>query len=654
LGLVAHQQVRRFFGEQLGLNASELDEVALLVQSQAELSLPSLFAYALGRRALEVAQHRAAVFARAEVTPRAQNCPAAAATPPLGWHPRAFFAVTNSASIATPVSGERNADAHDQDDRTPSSGQGAGVMRFGRYRLLEDIGAGGMAVVSRAIVDGPRGFAREIVIKRILREFSSYPSFVRMLATEARLSARLRHPGIVQVHEFGEVDGEYYLAMELVDGSDLRDVIQACIQRGRRLPVGVASFIVAEVASALAYAHQLTDERGRALCIVHRDVSPSNVMVTPVGTVKLLDFGIAHAEDHIRDDQTRTTLGSLKGKLSYLSPEQADGRPVDGRSDIFSLGVVFHELLTNKRLFRGTSELDTMRLIREAVVAPPSASVGDVPGEIDAVVTKMLARAPDDRYQSGDELVAALTPIVRRLEGDSVALRNFLQKLAPIGRRAVAAPSPRRDSARSRSSSLRGSYGEAKAITKTTLSGLIKSSRMAWAGISVAVIGLSALLGSASFPARDRVTPAPPLPPPAASLPFWGAPGAQTVPTLVQPQAPPMPTSATTASATTTTKPDPAATSPTEEGADKVRLSVTGTEGAEVLVDGVLLGTVPLQIALPPLAGIRHVAVRRSGFKRWTCDIDGRKDAALVAPLERSRASTRAPGAPPLLKDPFQ
>ncbi len=311
--------------------------------------------------------------------------------------------------------------------------------KFGRYRLLEELGAGGMAVVTRAVVDGPKGFEREIVIKRILREHSYHPSFARMLATEARLSARLRHPGIVQVHEFGEVDGEYYLAMELVEGCDLSALVKACKQRQLRLPLGVAAYIVSQVASALAYAHALTDDDGQPLGIVHRDVSPSNIMVTALGGVKLLDFGIAKVTDKLRQDQTRTSVGSLKGKLSYLSPEQCEGRELDGRSDIFALGIVFYELMTLDRLYRGKTEIETMSLIREGNVAPPSTRVDGIPPEVDALVLRMLAPWPEQRFADCDALWAALAELTRQQSGDAVALRRFLQELGPVGR---AMPAP--------------------------------------------------------------------------------------------------------------------------------------------------------------------------------------------------------------------
>jgi len=254
----------------------------------------------------------------------------------------------------------------------PASG-----IRFGRFRLLDELGRGGMAVVFRAVVDGPKGFARSMVLKRILRDCAQDPAFVNMLASEARLSALLRHPNIVQVHEFGEVDGELYLAMDLVEGTDLVGLLRACRKRKLRPPPGVVCYLVAELASALAYAHSLTDEEGRRLEIVHRDVSPANVMVTSLGMVKLLDFGIAKAARHMRTEQTRT--GIFKGKLSYLSPEQADGRLLDRRSDVFSLGIVFYEYRPLSRSLAGNVDAVIAAPLQRLKLASPQKPVNPIP-----------------------------------------------------------------------------------------------------------------------------------------------------------------------------------------------------------------------------------------------------------------------------------
>ncbi len=301
---------------------------------------------------------------------------------------------------------------------------------FGRYRLVERIGSGGMAIVYRAIADGPEGFARAFVIKRVRPELSKDPEFAKMLAAEARLSALLHHGNIVQVFELGQVGDEYYLAMEHVDGIDLVKLLNRCNKLGRPLPVGLTCYLIGELAAALAYAHDLSDGEGRALGIVHRDVSPSNVMITPGGNVKLLDFGIAKATDSARDEQTRT--GKLKGKVSYLSPEQAEGAEIDRRADVFGLGILFWECLTLRRLFRAGGDLATLRLVREAKVPPPSSVAAQVPAELDAIALKMLARDPADRYAGCAEIVAALRPVIHRLGGDAPTLGRFVADLGPF------------------------------------------------------------------------------------------------------------------------------------------------------------------------------------------------------------------------------
>ncbi|MCA1665492.1 MAG: serine/threonine protein kinase, partial [Myxococcales bacterium] len=316
---------------------------------------------------------------------------------------------------------------------------GARDVRFGHYRLVERIGAGGMAEVHRAVAEGPGGFARTVVIKRMLPQLCDDDAFVRMLLAEGRLTALLHHPSIVQLYEVGEVDGVFYLAMEHVDGVDLSSLMRAALAR-LPLPPPVACAIACELAGALAYAHARTDDGGAPCAIVHRDVSPANIMITAAGTVKLLDFGIAKAADSLRDVETRT--GTLKGKAAYMSPEQAEGEPIDRRTDVFALGVVLHEMLTLRRLFRGDDDLQTLKRVRACDVAPPSTLRAGIDGELDAVVMKMLARRADDRFGSCDEVLAALTPVARRLHGDATAVRAYLDALGPVERIVRRAPAP--------------------------------------------------------------------------------------------------------------------------------------------------------------------------------------------------------------------
>jgi serine/threonine protein kinase len=286
---------------------------------------------------------------------------------------------------------------------------------FGRYELIERIAIGGMAEVFRARTVGASGFEKEIVIKRILPRFSEDEVFVKMFSDEARIVAKLHHPNIVQVFDFDVVDGLYFIAMELVEGSDLRTLLKRARVFQERLSVGEAMYIVMEVAKGLDYAHR-REHHGEPLRIVHRDVSPHNVMVSYDGSVKLTDFGIAKAAAR----SSHTEAGVVKGKLAYMSPEQARGETVDHRSDLFSLGSIFYELLTLRRLFQARSNREIVRLVQEARVPAPSRFGVRLPGEVEAILKKMLAKFPDQRYASVGKALRELDRAYHRLGVDAV------------------------------------------------------------------------------------------------------------------------------------------------------------------------------------------------------------------------------------------
>jgi eukaryotic-like serine/threonine-protein kinase len=283
--------------------------------------------------------------------------------------------------------------------------------RFGRYVLLECIGRGGMAECYRAVAHGLEGFKRVFVIKRILKDKSDTPEFVEMFVTEARVSALLNHPNIVQIYDFGQIDGSYFLAMEHLRGKDLLSVLRQQRVVGEQVLPEVAAYICQQVALGLDYAHKLT-HAGKNLKIVHRDVSPSNIMLLRAGGVKLLDFGIAKAAMELRADND-TQAGLVKGKLSYVSPEQIRGASdIDGRADIFALGVVLWETLTGKRLFFDKNDFQTMRNVMERPVPPPSTQRAEIPAALDFIVLRALEREVDKRYPDArtmaDELEAVL------------------------------------------------------------------------------------------------------------------------------------------------------------------------------------------------------------------------------------------------------
>jgi serine/threonine protein kinase len=276
---------------------------------------------------------------------------------------------------------------------------------FGRYRLLGRIGEGGMAEVFRALMTGPEGFERELVLKRILPRLSGTGDFKTMFIREAKISALLLHPNIVQIYEFGEADGAYFIAMESVQGVTLREALTTLRREQRAMPYLVAADIARQICIGLDYAHSLHGPDGAPLEIVHQDISPTNIMLAYNGTVKILDFGIARAASFAEEEMKK---GLIKGKVSYLSPEQIHVQPFDSRADVFALGVVFHEMLTGRRLFQAKNDITRMRQLLSQTVAPPSAQNAAIPRELDRIVMRALEMDPEARYQNTADMASDL------------------------------------------------------------------------------------------------------------------------------------------------------------------------------------------------------------------------------------------------------
>ena len=285
--------------------------------------------------------------------------------------------------------------------------------RFGQYEILERIASGGMAELFRARFRGAEGFQKIVAVKKILPHIAGDEEFLTMFADEAKLAAQLNHPNIVHIFDLGKIEsGGYFIAMEFVDGRDLRSILQMARDTGLRMPVPLAVSIGAKVAAALDYAHRRRGDDGRDLHIVHRDVSPPNILVSTDGDIKLCDFGIARAASKV----SRTESGALKGKVPYMSPEQAWGKGVDQRSDIYSLGAVIFELVAGRRLYRGDSEMETLEKVRAGEVVAPSSVNPEVPPALDALLLKALAREPDGRYASVSEMLRELEAVLRTYE----------------------------------------------------------------------------------------------------------------------------------------------------------------------------------------------------------------------------------------------
>jgi serine/threonine protein kinase len=285
-----------------------------------------------------------------------------------------------------------------------------------------------MAEVFRAVAHGMEGFQRMFVLKRIRADHTEANDFVEMFVNEARISALLNHENIVQVYDFGEVDGCYFLTMEYLRGKDLSIVLRKLYARSKGIDPAVVAFVGLQVARGLAYAHSLTLPGGEPLNIVHRDVTPSNIMLLRAGGVKLLDFGIAKSQGHFNVGED-TETGICKGKLPYLSPEQVNGNPVDRRSDVFALGVVLWEALTGRRLFLGRTDFETMQNVMERPIPPPSTLRPDVPTPLDYIVVRALERDAERRYPSARALADELETVVQDLRYRSDAIPQLLAEL---------------------------------------------------------------------------------------------------------------------------------------------------------------------------------------------------------------------------------
>lgn len=269
-----------------------------------------------------------------------------------------------------------------------------------RYRVIERIASGGMAEVFRAESAGLEGFKKTVAIKRVLPHLAGKTEFIGMFLDEARLSAHLGHSNCVQTFDIGQGDDTYFIVMEMVEGADLKQVIKFFRDRNQAIPLEEALFICVRLCEGLAYAHDLKDDKGRPLKIVHRDMSPPNVLMTLYGEVKIADFGLAKANSQLEHSQP----GIIKGKFGYLSPEAAQGKPVDHRTDIFAVGIILWEMLSGRRLFLGDTDLATVKLVQRAHVPDIRTLNSAVPDPVVAVLARALAAEPNNRYQSAREL----------------------------------------------------------------------------------------------------------------------------------------------------------------------------------------------------------------------------------------------------------
>jgi len=476
--------------------------------------------------------------------------------------------------------------------------------RIGRYEVLGRLGSGGMAEVLLCRLAGASGFERLVTLKRVLPALAQQAGFTSMFLDEARIVASIRHANVVQVFELLEEGGELCIVMEYLEGESLASLRTALASSGRALPPALACWIVAEAAAGVHAAHQLE--------VVHRDLSPQNVFLTYDGAVKLLDFGVAHARGRL----TRTESGTIKGKLEYMSPEQAAGKALDARSDVFALGVVLWELLAGKSLFRRPSVLAIARAVAEEPVPPPSRLARGLPPELDAACLKALARPLGERHQTAAELRRELLAIASKLPGDvvpgpdalaplmgelfaaRVAEKRELVEKARAGGAVVVRPEPIdiEDEVEVRPTAT-------SAVTRRSLRVPVAAALLAAAGVTAFVLW-------------PREAP-PALTPPVAVV----------VPLPQPPQPAPEP-------------PPP----PPED----VRLRVeTLPAGARVELDGRAVGVTPLDVRVPKSEKAVKVVVKKAGYQELQSPLVPDVDQKLTLKLTAARR-----GAPKASKGP--
>jgi serine/threonine protein kinase len=390
---------------------------------------------------------------------------------------------------------------------------GPGAM-LGRYQVLSHVAAGGMAEIYLARAVGLEGFERYVVVKCIKPEHARDERFVKMFIDEARVSAHLHHQNIAQVYDIGQEGGAYYFAMEYLHGENVREVLHRVATARGEVPLDHALTIVCGAAAGLHYAHEKRAGDGQPLGIVHRDVSPSNIVVTFDGAVKVVDFGIAKAAMRM----TETQSGNLKGKIAYMSPEQCRGTAVDRRSDVFALGIVLYELTTVTRLFRGASDYVMMNKIVTGDIEPPSARRAGYPPLLEAIVMRALANKPEDRYASAAEMRDDLVAFAKGagVSLSTIGLERYVRELfgerpEPWANQPTPTPTPSGDETADAVAPLRISSGTVTSQGSLAMSALEVASAPPPRGPRTALILTAAVLvsaaliaGAAMFKSRAR------------------------------------------------------------------------------------------------------------------------------------------------------
>ncbi|MCU0672368.1 MAG: protein kinase [Myxococcota bacterium] len=461
--------------------------------------------------------------------------------------------------------------------------------RFGRYEVAALLATGGMAEVYLAKLVGPERFERAVVVKRILPHLARDEAFRAMFLDEARLAALIHHPNVVTVHELAQSEGELFLVMDYVEGETLAAILKRLAKAGHAMPMHVAVHVLAEACAGLHAAHELVDEERRPRGIVHRDVSPQNLMVDYHGTVRVLDFGIASAADR----STSTQSGVVKGKFAYMSPEQARAQKVDRQTDVFALGVVLYEVTTSSRLFARPDSLAVVRAICEEPIPSPRDRRPSYPHALEDVLMKALHRDKSERYATAAEMRRGLLGVLRELDPEGRAPEDLA---ALMSEHFSAQQKEKRDLLRKASAS------DSHVTRAPSLAEGDRGTRRSYLGLGGAALALVCGLGGAYLGLRDS-----------------------------------------DAAANERNE----ATEPAT--ATRVRLQVATTPvGAAVSIDGEAIGVTPLDVTRPRTGRAHELHVTHEGFEprveSWTADVDQRLrvDLRALAPDDESTGTSSA------------
>jgi len=545
----------------------------------------------------------------------------------------------------------------DREHTQPTLVPDGGEKQFGRYRLCFELASGGMATVFLASAQGPAGFEKLVALKRIHPHLAKERSFVQMFLDEARIASRIGHPNVCGVFDFGQANGIYYLAMEYLVGESAARLIRAlqrdpALRHNPRLPT-LAARVMADACEGLHAAHELKDPNGQPLQVVHRDVSPHNIFITYDGGVRIVDFGIASAANRLHE----TTTGMVKGKFAYMAPEQVRGLVVDRRADVWSVGVVLWELLTQRRLFRRQVETETIFAVATDPIKPPSSVRDTVPAELDAIVLRALNRDPDLRYPTAREMSKDLTRFIgsQREPTGMADVAEWMEVLFPAGlarkqqmieiARQADQNIPRLDDEPD-PISVEVSLDSASRVRESPFRELLRR-RYAWVGVTAAlalVIGVTTFslakgareggptAGDPPFD-PDPTTVTPPTPPAKVATP------ANAVPEVLEPNVGETPSVVETDIEANPPRPPPikrtkVVSPPPPVGNGLVSVSTPGG-WANVYFRGRLLGPTPGRYELP--AGRQSIEIRPSGGgrpRRVVVDVRPGQGARVSIPLE--------------------